>query len=83
MSPAVQLHKKLSLLLFQVAYAEVANSAYSPKLGVTSRCGMMALYDYLKSGYNQVPDRLFSQVIIDRTRGNDLMKCLVNFYITW
>lgn len=44
---------------------------------------MMALYDYLKAGYNQVLARLFSQVISDRTRGNDLMKCVVNFYITW
>lgn len=34
MCAAVQLHKKLSLLLFQIAYVEEASSAYSPKLGV-------------------------------------------------
>lgn len=42
---------------------------------------MMALCDYLKAGYSQVGVRLFSQVTNDGTRGNDLMKCVVNFYI--
>lgn len=44
---------------------------------------MMALYDCLKAGYGQVRVRLFFQVTRDWTRENDLMKCVVNFCITW